>query len=94
MFSTLKNYKPLNKQKMKMKIEATYEQVGQLMEIFDSIVEKLDKTLSHLEDEREGDLWRMSAHTPDPTKIDEITKEGLEILKQGFAQVKGFTYAE
>jgi hypothetical protein len=79
---------------MKMKIEATQEQVGQLMQIFDSIVEKLDSTLSRLEDEREGDLWRMSEHTPDAEKVDEITREGLAILKEGFSQIKAFTYAE
>lgn len=79
---------------MKMKIEATTEELSQLIEIFEGISEKLDSTLSRLEDEKEGDLWRMSAHTPDANKVDEITREGLAILKEGFAKVKTFTYAE
>lgn len=79
---------------MKMKIEATPAQIREVEKQFETVVDKLDAIISHLEDEREGDLWRMGSHTPDREKIDAIIREGLEILKTGFATIKGASYAE
>lgn len=77
-----------------MKIEATPAQIREIEKQLETVVDKLDAIISSLEDEREGDLWRMETHTPDREKIDKILREGMEVLKQGFITVKGTCYAE
>jgi len=79
---------------MKMKTEATAAQIREVEKQFEEVVNKIDAILSRLEDEREGDLWRMGLHIPDPQKFDAITREGLDILKVGFVTIKGNNYAE
>ena len=79
---------------MKMKIEANAAQIREIEKIFETITEKLDRTLSRLEDEREGDLWRMQAHTPNAATVDEITREGMSVLSEGFQTLKNLCYAE
>ena len=79
---------------MKMKIEATPAQIREVEKQFENVVTQLDAILSRLEDEREGDLWRMGSHTPDAQKVDAIMREGLDVLKTGFATIKSTNYAE
>ena len=79
---------------MNFKIEATPAQIRDIEKYFEAITEKLDRTISRLEDEREGDMWRMSSHTPDAAKIDEILREGMDVLSGGFKILKDYAYAE
>lgn len=79
---------------MKMKTEATPAQIREVEKQFEEVVNKIDAILSRLEDEREGDIWRMGSHQPDAQKFDAITREGLDILKSGFVTIKANNYAE
>lgn len=79
---------------MKMKIEANETNLKQVEKKFSNLVNALEEIEVNLEDEREGDMWRMSAHTPDPEKVNKIIEQGLRILSEGFKDIRAFVYVD
>ena len=77
---------------MKMKIEASEGQISQIEQRIEVVIDKLQRHLSDLEEEREGDFWRMSSHEPNPQKVSEIVRNVLNVLTSGFKDIRDFTF--
>lgn len=77
---------------MKRKIEFTEAQIVQIETRLESLVENIERCISELEEEREGDFWRMSQHEPNPDKIESIVKESMQELTNAFANVRDFCF--
>ena len=77
---------------MKRKIIFNEEQIENIEKRLESLVEKINKCISELEEEREGDFWRMSQHEPNTDNAEKIVKESLEHLSMAFANIRDYAF--
>jgi hypothetical protein len=77
---------------MKLKIRGTEQEILHIEEKLELIIDELQGHLSHIEEEREGDFWRMSKHEPDAVKVSQIVSSALNILTSGFKDLRDFTF--
>jgi len=79
---------------MKMKIEASEENIIQIEKRIEKLCDDLSSNVSKLEEEREGDFWRMSQHSIDTEKVKAICENILASLMVAFKDVKNFTFED
>jgi hypothetical protein len=79
---------------MKMKIEASEENILQIEKRIEKLCDDLQSNISKLEEEREGDFWRMSQHSIDAEKVKLICENILASLMVAFKDVKNFTFED
>jgi len=79
---------------MKMKIEASEENIIQIEKRIEKLCDDLNTNISKLEEEREGDFWRMSQHSIDTEKVKSICENILASLMVAFKDVKNFTFED
>lgn len=77
---------------MKRKIQFNEEQIQTIESRLESIVTNIERCISELEEEREGDFWRMSQHEPNPDKIEKIVINSMEHLQQAFSNVRDYCF--
>lgn len=77
---------------MKRKIEFNEEQIQNIESRLELLVEKINKCISELEEEREGDFWRMSQHEPNPENVEKYVKESLDHLSMAFANIRDYAF--